>query len=162
MLHKHSFAFAGSTCSEQHQAALVAPMFNHAGLFAERPGAIVAGPLRDPEQLGRLTRVALEGCLWQPEFNYRESRPTDWPAFQQYGCRSIREFERAHDVLLVRGANEANLTWEARSASLGRFDVGTVGTVSAAVADSEVGECLIAVWEAYRQLRRRPTTGPAA
>ena len=148
--------------SEQHQGALVAPMFNHAGLFAERPAAVVEGPLRDADLLGRLTRVALEGCLWQPEFNYRNRTPGEWPAFQRSGCRTIREFEATYDGLRVRGANEANLAWEVRSAAMGRFEVGMVGVVSAAAPDGEIGECLLAVWEAYRQLRKRSSTGSAA
>ena len=148
--------------SDTRQAALVAPMFNHAGLFAERPGAVIEGPLREADQLGRSARIALEECVWQPEFNYRGRKRSDWPAFHQSGCRSMREFESDYASLLVCGANEANLTWEVRSAPVARFDIGTVGSVSAAVPDSDLGECLLAVWESYQYLRKRPSTVSSA
>ena len=148
--------------SEQHQAALVATMVNHAGLLAERPNGVLKAPFGDAGELGRLARAALEECEWQPEFNQPNRKRTEWPAFQQSGCRSIREFESAYDGILVCGANEVNLIWEVRSASLGRFDIGTVGTISAAAPDGELGECLLAVWESYRQLRERRSAEPAA
>lgn len=148
--------------SEQHQVALVAPMVNHAGLFAERPGAVLETSIREAAELGQATRVALEGCLWQPELNGRGRKLTDWPAFQQSGCRSVREFQSAYDAIHVGGANEANLIWEVRSGGIGRFDIGAVGTVSAGSVDSELGQCVLAVWESHRQLRERRAAGPAA
>ena len=148
--------------SARRQEALVAPMFNHAGLLAERPGAVVAGPLDDTGQLGQLTRVALDACVWQPEVDYRDRKRTDWPAFQQSGCRSVREFESVYDGLLVCGANEANLVWEVRSPAIGPFDLSTIGTIAAGAGDGEMGRCLLDVWNSYRQLRERPSAGPAA
>ena len=75
----------------------------------------------------------------------------------------MREFESLYDGLLVCGANEANLIWEVRTPGDGRFDIGMVGAVSAAAADAELGQCLLSVREAYRQLReRRSMTNPVA
>jgi hypothetical protein len=148
--------------SAEHETTLVAAMFNHAGLFAEREGEVSLGPLRDAEALGRLTREALDGCAYQPEFNYRDRNRTDWPAFQRSGCRSVRQFEQAYDRLFVSGSNAANLVCTVESPTLGGFDLRLQASVSYTAPAREIGECIFYVWNTYRQVRQIPLADPAA
>jgi hypothetical protein len=55
----------------------------------------------------------------EPEFDHRDRKRADWPAFQLSGERSIQQFERRWRCLHVQGANEHNITWEL-SAPTGR------------------------------------------
>ena len=141
--------------------ALVATVFNHGGLFAERPDAVASTSLGDVEQLGRLIHDALAGCAYEPQFDYRELKRTEWPAFRRSGLSSVRDFERRFEGVIVRGANDSNLVWIVESPVVARFDLRLHASIAAAVKHRELGECVLYVWNAFRVARSRGFDEPA-
>lgn len=131
--------------------ALVAALFNHGGLFAEQPDGIAECSAGDAASLGAAVRAALDACRYEPEFNYRDRKRTDWPAFRHSGCRSVREFEREYAPIGVRSVNEANLICAVESPPFGRFELQLAAHVSYHAPAVELGECVGYVWQEYRR-----------
>ncbi len=92
--------------------AIVATCFNHDGLCAEMPDGSVVIDARGDGELGQAVLSALASCEHRSDFNYRDSKPSDWPAYQASKERSIRAFEQRWRYLMVRGANSHNVTWQ--------------------------------------------------
>jgi hypothetical protein len=62
--------------------------------------------------LGQLVKArmdASEGRDWTEELRLR--KPTDWPAFRQSVCKSVRAFEREYIAVTVESVNAANITY---------------------------------------------------
>jgi hypothetical protein len=138
--------------SAVHETALVAALFNHGGMFAEQPDGIVVCPRDDVPGLGAAVRAALEACRYEPEFNYRDRKRSDWPAFKRSGCRSIRQFEQDYLPIILRGMNEANLICAAESPPYGPCDLRLLASVSFHAPAAELGACLTTVWQEYRRV----------
>lgn len=134
---------------------LVAGVFNHEGLFTEQPGQVTSVPHGDVIALGRGIQDAIGSCVFRPEFDYRTLKPTDWPAFQASGLRTVKAFKREYDQLQVRGANAKNIIYAVEGAAKGQFDLHVAGSVSASASDEEVGAAVLAVWSQQRQLEHR-------
>lgn len=91
--------------------AVVAECFNHDGLQAEIAGAARLIDGSDEADLGREVLAALEACRWEPSFNYRHSKPSEWPAYKASGESSIERFEQGWRRFRVAGANASNIMW---------------------------------------------------
>jgi hypothetical protein len=92
--------------------AIVADCFNHGGLQAEIAGAARMIDGSDEADLGREVLAALLACRWEPSFNYRDRKRSDWPAYRASGESSIRRFEQGWRQFCVAGANASNIMWE--------------------------------------------------
>lgn len=88
---------------------IVARCYNHAGLQAEMPNA--AELIVGVGEVGSAILMALDACIWEPNFNYRNAKRSDWPAYAVSGESSIRKFEQRWHRFRVAGANEHNVTW---------------------------------------------------
>jgi hypothetical protein len=91
--------------------AIVAACFNHAGLKAEIAGEarLVNGTKRG--EIGAEAIAALAACRWEPNFNYRDAKRSDWPAYQASEERSIKRFVERWRQVGIGGANDHNVTW---------------------------------------------------
>lgn len=92
--------------------AIVAACFNHGGLQAEIAGGARLFDGSDDAHLGREILAALHECRWEPSFNYRNSKPSDWPGYKASGEPSIKRFEQRWRQFRIAGANASNITWE--------------------------------------------------
>lgn len=133
------------------ETALVAAMFNHGGLFAERDDGVVAVPARDAVAIGRAVREALDGTVYETEFNYRESKKTDWPAFRASGCRSVAAFERQFGRFYITGSDASNTLYRIESPVIGRFSLRLTAEVAADVRAAEFAAAMEAVVAAWRK-----------
>jgi hypothetical protein len=91
--------------SRKSGKVLVASLFNHAGLWAEGPTPVLES-LGEPEVLCVQVKEQLAACVFLPEFNYRDRRKSELPAYNASGLRSMSAFEKEFARYSVRGANE--------------------------------------------------------
>jgi hypothetical protein len=131
--------------------ALVAALFNHAGLFAEQPEGVARCERGDPAALGAAVRAALAACRYEPVFDYRDRKRTDWPAFRQSGCRSVRAFEESYVPIGIQGVNDANLSYAVASPPFGRFGLRLEATLDGHAPETELGACIEYVWQEHRR-----------
>ncbi len=94
--------------SRKSGKVLVASLFNHAGLWTESPTPVLESS-GEPEVMGAQIKEQLAACEYQPEFNHRDRKKSEWPAFIAAGLRSMSAFEKEFATYSVRGANEANI-----------------------------------------------------
>jgi hypothetical protein len=130
------------------ERAIVVHCFNHAGLTAEIPETARVCARDNTEELGRVALNALHGCVWQPEFNYRNSKRSDWPAFKASRERSIAQFERRWKLVRVRGANEHNVTWIVEVDTAFDFSL----CLTASVGSAGLGEAILYMVEKFNEL----------
>ncbi|HEU4699668.1 MAG TPA: hypothetical protein VFS40_10835 [Gemmatimonadales bacterium] len=135
-----------------HDTVLVAALFNHGGLFAEQPDGVARCATGDVPALGAAARAALAACRYEPAFDYRDRKRTDWPAFRASGCRSVREFEQLYVPFGIRGANEANLAYVIESPPYGACAVSLTATTDAHGEDARLGERIACLWREYRRV----------
>jgi hypothetical protein len=134
--------------------ALVAAMFNHGGLYVERPGGVVPVPAGDAGAIGAAVRQALKGTVFEPDFNYRDRKKTDWPAYQASGCKSVAAFERAYARFEVAGETEQNAHYRIESPAIGRFCLHLVASVPADLRLPEFAAAIDTVCTAWRASQR--------
>lgn len=100
--------------SRKSGKVLVASLFNNAGLWAESPTPVMES-LGEAEVLGAQVKEQLAACVFQPEFNYRDRKKSEWPAYVASGLRTTTAFEKEFTKYIVHGANEANIILVAES-----------------------------------------------
>src|SRR4051794_34486291 len=122
-------------CRPETNRAIVAAVYNHGGLTAEKPGGAAAVAFADAEALTRAIQAALDGCEYGGEFDYSGLRRTDWPAFRASGYKVVRRFEADFIRLGVRGVNEKNLFYAVTSPEFGDFGLHLKVTVNAHTAE---------------------------
>jgi hypothetical protein len=118
--------------------ALIAATYNHGGLFAEKPDAVEICDSGSAGELGQAIVKQLHGCEYRRKFDYAPSRPSDWPAFQRSGEKTIKAFTHAYVCYGVRGANDVNIVWQFESPELDN-GVSLHMAISASAADGDVG-----------------------
>lgn len=101
--------------SRHDAVVLVAAVWNHAGLFAEMVDGVSRGSQADIDELGAIITSKLAACRFEPSFNYRDLKKSDWPAFRASGLKTIRAFEDGFVRIDVRGENFSTLAWEVSS-----------------------------------------------
>ncbi len=149
-------------CSQATQRAIVVSVYNHGGLYAEKPSGAHGCELSDKEELGRLIKHAMEDCSYETEFNYSRKKPWDWPAYRFSKCGSIEQFERDYARLHVRGANAANITLVAESPKVGKHDLRLKGSISAYGEPADIGEFVAQLYEEFLSYGNSPRPGGEA
>lgn len=64
---------------------------------------------------------AIQGCEYEENFNYRDLKHTDWPAFQASGYKTVKRFEAEFVLVGIYGVNEKNFSYEMSSPDFGEF-----------------------------------------
>jgi hypothetical protein len=85
---------------------------NDAGIYYEQEEAITIPNWRDPVELARSVRAALERYS-RKDRNLRDSRRSEWPAFRISECRSVKEFESSYQRIKIMAVNQAELFYRA-------------------------------------------------
>lgn len=133
--------------SRKSGKVLVASLFNHAGLWAESPTPVLES-LGEPEVLGVHVKEQLAVCVFQPEFNYRDRKKSEWPAYIAAGLRSMSAFENEFARYSVRGANESNIILVGESEQVnGAFTLRA--SINAHAPAEEIGEWLVGMHSNY-------------
>ena len=140
-------------CCREKDRAIVASVFNHGGLFAEKPGGTTTCALSNTQELGGLVKNALSACEYEENFNYSESKRNDWPAFQASGYRTVKSFEADFVRFLVRGVNESNLFFEVQGPEIGDHSLRISITINAFADEGEFGLALAYVLEKFHKFR---------
>lgn len=131
---------------------IVVRCFNHGGLTAEIPDTAEVSSRHNANELGHLVLKALQGCVWQPEFNYHSSKLTDWPAFRASGEPSVAQFERLWKRIDIRGANENNITWIVEAPTPLDFSLRLTASVAPATDEAGLGAAVLYVFDASTKL----------
>ncbi len=93
-------------CRPDADQVIVASVYNHGGLMAEKPGAASVMRYFDSSTLHEAVCAALAACEYEDDFNYSGQKKSDWPAYQASGYKTIKRFEVEFIRLLVKGVNE--------------------------------------------------------
>ena len=133
--------------SRKSGKVLVTSLFNHAGLWAESPTPVLESS-GDPEVLGAQVKEQLAACIYQPEFNYRDRKKSEWPAYIASGFRSMSAFEKEFARYSVRGANEANIILVVES-ELVNSAFALRASINAHATAQEIGEWLVRMHSNY-------------
>jgi hypothetical protein len=72
-------------CRSEADQAIVASVYNHGGLMAEKPGGSSIVKFSDSAALSGAIRAALDACEYEENFNYSDQKKSDWPAYQVSG-----------------------------------------------------------------------------
>ena len=102
----------------QEGRAMVSSMFNHGGLFAEKPDGVLLLDDVNAASLGELVIDRMADCTYATMANYSGRKPSDWPAYQASGLKTIKRFEEVFKCYLVMSANEQNIIWNIESPQL--------------------------------------------
>ena len=108
-------------CCPESNKAIVASVYNHGGMTAERVGGAWGVDFADSQALQCAIQTALDRCEYKENFNYSGLKRTDWPAFEVSGYKAIKRFEADFTRLDIRGVNEKNLFYEMTSPEFGEF-----------------------------------------
>jgi hypothetical protein len=108
-------------CRPESNQAIVATVYNHGGLTAEKPGGASVVVFSDSPALKRAIQAALDCCEYEENFNYSGLKRTDWPAFQASGCKAVKRFEADFIRLSIRGINDKNFFYDVSSPEFGEF-----------------------------------------
>lgn len=118
-------------CNPTKDLAIVASVYNHGGLLAEKLGGATILSLSNSEELNKAVQASLACCEYEANFNYSDRKPSDWPAFQVSQYKTIKEFEIDFIRLLVKGVNDKNLFYEIQSQSFGDYGIQLTATINA-------------------------------
>lgn len=120
-------------------AVLVSATFNHGGLFAEKPEAVVECNIAISEEIGTAVKQKINECEYRPQFKYSGQKKSDWPAFKHSGIKTIKSFEDNYVRYSIKGANDANIIWQIDSPEF-HNDIRLESSVSASAEPIEIGE----------------------
>ena len=108
-------------CHPENDRAIVAAVYNHSGLFAEKPNETSVIEFSDGDALSLAIQTAISRCEFAEDFNYSDLKRTDWPAFQASGYKTAKRFKDDFFQLSIYGVNEKNLIYEIASPEFGDF-----------------------------------------
>ena len=140
----------GVCCNAKANSAIVVAKFNHGGPIAEIPGGAVSVPYSDQSALDLAIRDALDGCIYELDYNYKDLKPTDWPAFQESGYKTKREFEADYVYLRIRGTNTRNIHFLLESPKFGKNSLRLASTVNPGTTD--FGSAVHQIYEQFLKL----------
>jgi len=118
-------------CRPDADQVIVASVYNHGGLMAEKPGGALIVKYSDSVALNAAVRAALDACEYEEDFNYSDQKKSDWPAFQASGYKTMKRFEADFIRLLVKGTNEKNFFYDVTTPEFGDFGMHLTITVNA-------------------------------
>ena len=137
-------------CNLKVDTAIVAAKFNHGGPIAEIPGGAVSVPYSNRNALDRAIRDALDGCIFELDYNYKDSKPSDWPTFQASGYKTIQKFEADFVYIRIKGVNEKNMNFLLESPKFGKNSLRLASTVNPTTTD--FGSAVHQIYEQFLQL----------
>jgi hypothetical protein len=117
-------------CRPESDQVIVASVYNHGGLMAEKPGGASIASFSDTSALNSAICASIDGCQYEENFNYFGQKRSDWPAFQASGYKTIKRFEAEFIRLLIKGVNEKNLFYDVASPEFGEFGLHLTITVN--------------------------------
>ncbi len=141
----------GVCCNAKIDSAIVAAKFNHGGPTAEMPGGAVSVPYSNQSALDQAIRDALGECRYELEYNYKDSKPSDWPSFQESGYKTIRKFEADYVCLSLRGTNTRNIHFLLESPVFGKNSLRLASTINLGTTD--FGSAVHQIYEQFLKLR---------
>jgi hypothetical protein len=106
-------------CQPDADQVIVAAVYNHGGMTAEKPGGTTTAKFSDAAVLHETVRASLEACEYEENFNYSGMKRSDWPAYQASGYKTIRRFEADFIPLHVKGLNEKNFFYDVTTPAFG-------------------------------------------
>jgi hypothetical protein len=118
-------------CQPDADQVIVAAVYNHGGLMAEKPGGATLVKFSDSASLHEAVRAALNACEYEVNFDYSGQKRSDWPAYQASGYKSIKRFEAEFIRLLVKGVNEKNFFYHVTTPVFDEFGLHLTVTVNA-------------------------------
>ena len=118
-------------CKPDADQVIVAAVYNHGGLMAEKPGHAAIVKFSDLAKLQAAVLAALDACEYEENFNYSDHKRSDWPAYQASGYKTIKRFEAEFIRLLVKGVNEKNLYYDVTTPEFGDLGLHLTVTVNA-------------------------------
>ena len=124
--------------------------YNHGGPIAEIPGGAVSIPFSDRSALDRAIRDALDGCIYELDYNYKNSKPSDWPAFQESGYKTIRKFEADYVYLDIRGTNTRNVYFFLESPEFGKNSLRLISTI---YPDTDFGSAVHQIYDQFLKVK---------
>jgi hypothetical protein len=127
-------------CQPDMDQVIVATVYNHGGLTAEKPGGTSAVSFSDPAKLHEAVVAALQACEYTTIFNYSKMKRSDWPAYQASGYKTIKRFEAEFIRLRIKGVNEKNFFYEVTTPAFG--DLGLHLTVTVNGHGGDYGEAV--------------------
>jgi hypothetical protein len=134
-------------CRPDADQVIVASVYNHGGLMAEKPGSASIVKLSDPAALHSAVRAALDACEYEENFNYSDQKKSDWPAYQASGYKTMKKFEAEFIRLYVNGQNEKNFFYSVTTPEFGELGLHLAITVNAY--DGNYGEAIQYVVKNY-------------
>jgi len=140
-------------CQPDADQVIIAAVYNHGGLMAEKPGGATIVKFSDSARLHEAVRAALEACEYEEDFNYSDHKKSDWPAYRASGYKTIKRFEAEFIRLLVKGVNEKNLYYDVTTPKFGEFGLHLTITVNAY--GGNYGEAIQYIVEKYRSVGAR-------
>jgi hypothetical protein len=108
-------------CRPDADQVIVASVYNHGGLMAEKQGGASIVKFSDPASLHDAIRAALDACEYDAHFNYSDQKKSDWPAYQASGYKTMKKFEAEFIRLLVKGVNEKNFFYDVTTPEFGEL-----------------------------------------
>jgi hypothetical protein len=118
-------------CQPDADQVIVAAVYNHGGLMAEKPGGTTVAGFSNSVKLHDAVHAALEACEYEENLNYSDQKKSDWPAYQASGYKTMKRFEAEFIRLLVKGANEKNLFYDVTTPEFGQLGLHLTITVNA-------------------------------
>ena len=103
---------------ETENRAMVSSMFNHGGLFAEKPDGVMLLDDVNAASLGELIIDRMADCAYASMTDYSGHKRSDWPAYQASGIKTIKRFEEEFKSYTLVSANAENIIWLIRSPEL--------------------------------------------
>jgi hypothetical protein len=117
-------------CRPEADQVIVASVYNHGGLMAEKAAGASIVMFSDPAKLHGAVRAAHDACN-EENFNYSDQKKSDWPAYLASGYKTMKRFEAEFIRLLVEGVNEKNYFYDVTTPEFGEFALHLTITVNA-------------------------------
>ncbi|TLD70532.1 hypothetical protein FEM03_12465 [Phragmitibacter flavus] len=132
-------------------AVIVAPCHSTPdGILYEQDVPIVL-PVASPQTIGAAIKRAFEGFSMRTN-NLRDSRKSDWPAFQASGAKSMRQFEAEFYRLSVSCLNPSGAVARAELPVPGDEEFSFSTVFNPRLPDEEIGGRVLALAERVKRI----------
>jgi hypothetical protein len=141
--------------TKEAKPAIVMPMHhNRDGICFEQEQTVIVADWRKPATLAAGLHSAIAQFSFL-DFNIRNRKRTEWPAYVASGCRSVREFEDMYFCIRVCAVNEAELGYDAHAQPPFESDITMHVWLNRHGGDEEIGRKLLRLfdicmkWDSY-------------
>ncbi len=142
--------------SRTDDTVLVAAMWNHGGAFVDMDDGVAFCDAADFEAVGRVVMERLAACRFEPKFDHRGRKKSDWPAFRASKMKSMRAFEDRFVRLSVHGLHGETFYWEVMSPEF--FNGSRLQTVVTPGSPSARGESLVELARFFVEVEKKTET----